>query len=77
MGVIGYFLPILILGTILITVLLGMLEQWLTPKTTYEKWLEEKLRKEPVYLDFIQIADDGKHYKLGKRIFNKIERGKR
>ena len=73
MGIIGYFLPILILGTILITVLLGMIEQWLTPKNRYEIWLEDKLRVCPEYINFLKVADAGKNYKLGKRALKKVK----
>ncbi|GAG59171.1 unnamed protein product [marine sediment metagenome] len=75
MGNIGYFFPIFIVFCVIVIVVLGLLDKWLAPKSSYEKWLEEELRKNPDYINWLKTANNGRHYKLGLRILRKIKKG--
>ena len=45
-----------------------------TTKTKYEKWLEEKLRKDPDYIEWLKNNYTKETYKLGLRILKKIRK---
>ena len=38
------------------------------PKSTYEKWLEKELERNPDYINWLKEANNGKNYKLGLKI---------
>jgi len=70
---IGYFLPILIAFCVGIALFLGYLDKMLKPKGSYEKWLEEELKINPDYINWLKVTHRGKDYKLGLKILRKIK----
>ena len=74
MGSIGFFLPILVVFCVSVAIMLGLIDKWLEPKSFYEKWLEEELRENPDYINWLKRVDGGKNYKLGLKVLAKIKR---
>jgi len=73
---IGYFLPILIAFCVGIALFLGYLDKMLKPKGSYEKWLEEELKINPDYINWLKVTHRGKDYKLGLKVLAKAKRDK-
>ena len=65
-AVIGFFLGIVFL--------LALIDQVSPMKLGYEKWLEEELKKNPDYINWLKVYSKGKYYKLGLRILIKIKK---
>ena len=78
MGNVGWFFPILVICGVLLAYGLALLDKWLSPNDseTYEIWLEEKLDKNPDYIDWLKVTNGGKDYHLGLKVLNKVERDK-
>jgi len=74
MGSMGFFLPIFIAFCVGVAVALGFIDKILKPKGSYEKWLEEELKTNPDYINWLKVANRGKDYRLGLRILRKIKR---
>jgi len=64
-AVIGFFLGII--G------ILTLLDRVNPTKSGYEKWLEEELKKNPDYINWLKVAHGSKNYRLGLRILRKIK----
>ena len=74
MGNVGYFLPILVVFFVSVVLLLGLIDKWTQAKGSYYKWLEQKLERDPGYIDWLRTANDGRDYKVGLRILGRQER---
>jgi len=72
----GLFLPLLIGFFVAVTFLLGLMDRWLEPKSSYRKWLEKRLEEYPDYINWLKCANGGRDYKLGLKILAKLERDK-
>jgi len=70
MGDTGFFLPLLIVVCVGIALLIGLLDEWTQPKTSYKKWLEKELKRNPDYINWLKGSKD---YKSGLRITKRIE----
>ena len=76
MSNIGWFLPIFVVFVVGGTILLGLIDHWLEPKSEWEKYLERRLERYPDYIEWLKVANGGRDYKLGLRILARIERDK-
>ena len=54
---------------------LRLIEKKLKPKSSYEVWLMEELRRNPDYINWLKVANSGRDYKLGRRILKRIKKG--
>jgi len=43
-------------------------------KSSYRQWLENELQRDPDYIIWLKYANNGKDYKLGLQILNKIKK---
>ena len=75
MNNIGWFFPIIVVAIIGFVTLFSLIDKWTTAKGSYEKWLEIELKKNPEYINWLKYANNGKDYKLGKKILAGIRRG--
>jgi len=73
---IGWFFLIFVAFLTAFVLLMGLIDRWTQPKTSYEKWLEIELKRNPDYIDWLRVANNGKDYKLGLRILRKLKKGK-
>ena len=72
MGNVGSFFPIFLVGCVVIVYLLCYIDKMVEPKTSYEKWLEEELARNPGYIDWLKCANCGRDYRLGLKVLRKI-----
>lgn len=75
MGNVGLFLPYLVGFSVAIVIILGLIDRWTEPKSSYRRWLERELRKDLNYINWLKHANNGKDYKLGLKVLKKIKRG--
>ena len=43
-------------------------------KSSYQQWLKDELLRNPDYIIWLKYANNGKDYKLGLQILNKIKK---